>query len=124
MLFLTDRRLVFDPVEETVRRPKDSSSRTWGVFAAEKSLSVKIDRGTALLDDISRVEAIPGEHPLMLVVMKDGTEVKLSFQERLFFNPPGRARRARNRLVRDDALERVAAALDARHQRQQTDGTV
>ena len=112
-LFLTDRRLVLDPTEEPARRPKDSSSGTWGVFAAEKFLGLATDRGAARLDDISKVEETTGEHPLMRVVLNDGTEVKLSFRER-GFSWPGRERRERLRLARNDAVQRIAAALKAR----------
>ncbi len=114
-LFLTNQRLIFDPIQEEARRPKDSSLRTWGLFAGEKSLGFKAERGAALLDDISGVEEVPGEMPFMRVALKGGTEVRFSFQERMLFNPPGRRRRERNRLIRDDAVRSVAAAVKARH---------
>jgi hypothetical protein len=115
-LFLTDRRLVFDPTEEPARRPKDSSSGTWGVFAAEKFIGIASDRGAARLEDISTVEEATGEQPIMRVVLNDGTEIQLSFRQR-GFSWPGRGRRERLRLVRDDAVQRITAALKARRQR-------
>ena len=52
----------------------------------------------------------------MRVVLNDGTEVKLSFRER-GFSWPGQERRERLRLARDDAVQRITAALKARRQR-------
>ena len=115
-LFLTDQRLVFDPTEEPARRRKDSSSGTWGLFVGEKFLGIASDRGAAWLEDISKVEQTTGEHPLMRVVLNDGTEVKFSFRQR-GVSWPGQKRRARLRLTRDDAVQRIAAALKARRQR-------
>jgi hypothetical protein len=115
-LFLTDQRLVFDPTEEPARRRKDSSSGTWGVFAGEKFVGIGTDRGAARLEDISTVEETTGEHPLIRVVLTDGTEVKFSFRQR-GVSWPGQKRRERLRLARDDAVQRINAALKARRQR-------
>lgn len=105
-LVLTNRRIFFEPLGTDI----PSLPHTGHITTALKTL-VKLDRGGALLSELSSAEPVPGKLPQLRINAKTGTSAVFVISEKRTSTPWGD--QDPNLRLRDGAVDKINRAINS-----------